>query len=126
MKTPIIIALSIVSVLGTAGAAMAVNAGTLASFNRTSIGNAPTVLDPTLAPTSTATPTPEADDSSTAAPEPSETAEPTTSTPTAPKSSDHAAEPTEEPKYTPSPTPTRTYSGGDHGDDNHTGSGSDD
>ena len=50
MKTPIVIALSIVGVLGTAGAAMAVNAGTLASFSQTHLGNAPTVLDPTATP----------------------------------------------------------------------------
>jgi len=67
MKTPLVIALSIVGVLGTAGAAMAVNAGTLASFQQSNLGNAPTTL---IDPTSTPTP------SITHTPEPSETAEP--------------------------------------------------
>ena len=47
MKTSAIIALSIVGVLGTAGAAMAVNGSTLASFSEGTIGQATDVLVPT-------------------------------------------------------------------------------
>lgn len=114
MKTPIIIALSIVGVLGTAGAAMAVNAGTLASFTQTHLGNAPTVLDPT--PTSTPTPT-HASDDSTATPEPSETAEPSS----APKSSDDSTEHS----TAPAPYPTH-HESDDSGSGDSGGHGSDD
>lgn len=105
MKTRIIIVLSIVGVLGTASAAMAVNAGTLASFNQTPIGSNTKVLDPasTLEPV----------DSSTVAPKPFETEGPTTTVSTTPEPRDNATEPT---KSTPTPAPTR--SGDDHGD-NH-------
>jgi hypothetical protein len=107
MKTPIIIALSIVGVLGTAGTAMAVNAGTLASFSQTHLGNAPTVLDPTATPTDE----PGSDDpTSTASPEPSETAEP------GDDSGEHST--------SPSPSPTQTESGDDHGGDDSSGDGS--
>lgn len=61
MKTSAIIALSIVGVLGTAGAAMAVNGTTLASFSQGTIGQATDVLvpssDPTDEPTGTPSPT---------------------------------------------------------------------
>lgn len=117
MKTPIIIALSIAGVLGTAGAAMAVNAGTLASFSQTHLGNAPTVLDPTATPTGN----PRSDDpTSSATPEPSETAEPGEHSTTAPKSDDDG----NEHSTSPSPSPTHTESGDDHGGDDHGGDGS--
>ncbi len=117
MKTPIIIALSIAGVLGTAGAAMAVNAGTLASFSQTHLGNAPTVLDPTATPTGK----PVSDDpTSTATPEPSEAAEPAQHSTTAPKSGDDSYEHS----TSPSPSPTHRESGDDHGGDDHGGSGS--
>jgi hypothetical protein len=121
MKTPIIIALSIVGVLGTAGAAMAVNAGTLASFTQTHLGNAPTVLDPT--PTATPTPT-HAPDDSTATPEPSETAEPSEHSSTAPRQGDDSTEHS----TSPSPYPTQ-HESDDSGSDDSThsgGQGSDD
>jgi len=115
MKTPIVIALSIVGVLGTAGAAMAVNAGTLASFSQTHLGNAPTVLDPTATPSGEPT---SDDPTSTATPEPSETAEPSEHSSTAPKSGDDSSE------HSTSPSPTHTESGDDHGGDDHSGDGS--
>ena len=115
MKTPIIIALSIVGVLGTAGAAMAVNAGTLASFSQTHLGNAPTVLDPTATPSGQ----PRSDDpTSTATPEPSETAEPSEHSSTAPKSGDDSSE------HSTSTSPTHTESGDDKGGDSGGDSGS--
>ncbi|MFZ2965224.1 MAG: hypothetical protein WA006_11155, partial [Rhodoglobus sp.] len=60
MKTPAIIALSIIGVLGTTGAAMAVNGATLAAFDQGTIGQATDVLVPTSVPTDgvTSTPTP--------------------------------------------------------------------
>jgi hypothetical protein len=112
MKTPIIIALSIVGVLGTAGAAMAVNAGTLASFSQTHLGNAPTVLDPTATPTGHPT---SDDPTSTATPEPSETAEP------GEHSTPEPGDDSREHSTSPSPSPTHTESGDDHGDDGHGG-----
>lgn len=51
MKTPAIIALSIIGVLGTTGAAMAVNGATLAAFTQGTIGQATEVLVPTPSPT---------------------------------------------------------------------------
>ncbi|MBW4033472.1 MAG: hypothetical protein HIU88_12565 [Acidobacteria bacterium] len=127
MKTPIIIALSIVGVLGTAGVAMAANAGTLASFNQTHIGDAPTVLTPTV--THEATAAPQADTSS-ATPEPTETAEPVAPVApvvTAPKSGDDASEHRSAPSTYPTTSPTHSYSDDNHSSD-HTagGSGSDD
>lgn len=68
MKTPAIIALSIIGVLATTGAAMAVNGATLAAFNQGTIGQATDVLVPTSTPSPTTsstpspTPTPGADD----------------------------------------------------------------
>jgi len=115
MKTPIVIALSIVGVLGTAGAAMAVNAGTLASFSQTHLGNAPNVLDPTATPSGEPT---SDDPTSTATPEPSETAEPSEHSSTAPKSGDDSTE------HSTAPSPTETESGDDSGGDG--GHGSDD
>jgi hypothetical protein len=115
MKTPIIIALSIAGVLGTAGAAMAVNAGTLASFSQTHLGNAPTVLDPTATPTGH----PSDDPTSTATPEPSETAEP------GEHSTPEPGDDNGEHSTSPSPSPTHTESGDDHGGDDG-GHGSDD
>jgi hypothetical protein len=50
MKTPAIIALSIIGVLGTTGAAMAVNGATLAAINQGTIGQATDVLVPTSTP----------------------------------------------------------------------------
>lgn len=64
MRTPAIIALSIIGVLGTTGAAMAVNSATLAGSDQGTIGKATDVLVPSsvpadpLAPTSTPTPEP--------------------------------------------------------------------
>jgi len=120
MKTPIIIALSIAGVLATAGTAMAVNAGTLAGFSQTHLGNAPTVLDPTVDPTRT----PGSDDpTSTATPEPSETAEPEEHSSTTPRSGDDSGEHS----TAPSPSPTHHESDDDGGDDSGSGDhGSDD
>lgn len=56
MKTPAIIALSIIGVLATTGAAMAVNGATLAAFNKGTIGQATEVLVPTSTPTPSSTP----------------------------------------------------------------------
>ena len=76
MKTPIIIALSIIGVLGTAGGAMAVNAGTLAGVQQSNLGNAPTSLTPSDSPTPSddrtehATPEPGDDNGVHATPEP--------------------------------------------------------
>jgi len=113
MKTPIIIALSIVGVLGTAGAAMAVNAGTLASFTRTHLGNAPTVLNPTPSPTRL-----HISDDATATPEPSETAEPSEHSSTAPRSDDDSTE------HSTSPSPSATHhESDDSGSDDSSGSG---
>ncbi len=58
MKTPAIIALSIIGVLGTTGAAMAVNGATLAASDQGTIGKATDVLVPTSVPTDPITPTP--------------------------------------------------------------------
>ncbi|MEO8262376.1 MAG: hypothetical protein ABI566_07380 [Pseudolysinimonas sp.] len=60
MKTPMIIVASVLGVLATAGAAMAVNAATLSAVNPGDIGNAPSVLvgTPTPGITDPATPTP--------------------------------------------------------------------
>lgn len=60
MKTPFIVIASIVGVLATAGAAMAVNAGTLAGADSGNIGNAPSVLvdSPSPVPSGTATTSP--------------------------------------------------------------------
>ena len=126
MKTPIIIALSIVGVLGTAGVAMAANAGTLASFNQTHIGDAPTVLTPTV--THEATAAPQADLSS-ATPEPTETPEPVAPVApgaplvTAPKSGDDVSEHSSAPSTYPTTSPTHSYSDDNHSSD-HTGGGS--
>jgi len=114
MKTPIIIALSIVGVLGTAGAAMAVNAGTLASFTQTHLGNAPTVLNPTPSPTRL-----HISDDSTATPEPSETAEPGEHSSTAPRSDDDGTEHS----TSPSPSPTQHESDDGSSSDDSSGSG---
>ena len=134
MKTPIIIALSLVGVLGTAGAAMAVNAGTLAGFSQSNLGNAPTSLT-TPTGTPSATPTPSDDATENATPEPGEHATPepgddntksTTGT-TTKSGSDDADEHTTAPVPTvPSPSPTHhdddggsddSHSGGGHGSD---------
>ena len=115
MKTPIVIALSIVGVLGTAGAAVAVNAGTLASFNQTHLGNVPTVLDPTPSPTRTS------DD---VTPEPTESPEPGEHSSTAPRSGDDDGT---EHSTAPSPNPTHHESDDSGGDDSGSGGhGSDD
>ena len=117
MKTPIIIALSIVGVLGTAGAAMAVNAGTLASVQQSNLGNAPTSLTPS------GSPTPSDDRTEHATPEPGEHATPE-------PGDDNGVHP-----GTTSPSPSASHDvGDDHGggDDNsgpgssNSGSGSDD
>jgi len=122
MKTPLVIALSIVGVLGTAGAAMAVNAGTLASFQQSNLGNAPTTLvDPTSTPTPSITHTPE----------PSETAEPGDDNGTEHSGTSGNDDATEH--NSPSPSPTHhddggsddgSHSGGDDGGSG--GHGSDD
>lgn len=106
MKTPIIIALSIAGVLGTAGAAMAVNAGTLAGFPQSNLGNAPTSLTTATAepgddPTGTATPTPEPSEST----EPSEPAEHTGSS-TGGTTGTESGDDSGEHSTAPSPTPT--------------------
>jgi hypothetical protein len=67
MKSPLIVILSIIGILGTATAAMAVNSGTLGAVDQGTIGRAAQVL----VPVGTATPTPEA----TSAPSPTPTAE---------------------------------------------------
>ena len=61
MKSSAVIALSIVGVLATAGAAAAVNGTTLASFGQSTIGQATEVSVPTFDPTGTATPTADPD-----------------------------------------------------------------
>ncbi len=58
MKTPAIIALSIIGVLGTTGAAMAVNSATLAASDQGTIGKATDVLVPSSVPTDPLAPTP--------------------------------------------------------------------
>lgn len=123
MKTPIILALSIAGVLGTAGAAMAVNAGTLASFQQSHLGNAPTSL-------TSVSPQPIDDPTGTATPEPSESAEPTepaehssagagTTTGSTTEGGDDSGERSSSP--VPAPSPTSSY---EHESDD--GSGSDD
>lgn len=102
---------------------MAVNAGTLASFSHSAIGQAPTVLDPTATPTATSTPI--ADDPTEAA-EPSEAPapvvkRPTTTVPSAPQVSKEPEHST--PSSTPKPSPTPTH---EPGDDSGSGHGSDD
>jgi len=98
MKTPLVIALSIVGVLGTAGAAMAVNAGTLASFQQSNLGNAPTTLiDPTSSPS------------------PSLTAEPGDDNGTDDNGTDDATDHS-------SPSPEATHHDDDGTDDSHAGS----
>ncbi len=59
MKSPLIVTLSIIGVLGTATAAMAVNSGTLSAADQGTIGRAAQVLVPaaTAAPTPGAIPT---------------------------------------------------------------------
>ena len=129
MKTPIIIALSIVGVLGTAGAAMAVNAGTLAGFSQSNLGNAPTSL---TTPTATPTPsddatehaTPEAEPSEHATPEPGDDNTKTTTGTTTKSGSDDATEHSTAPSTVPSPSPTHhdddsndDHGGGGHGSD---------
>lgn len=112
MKTPIVIALSIVGVLGTAGAAMAVNAGTLAGFNQTHLGNVPTVLDPTPSPTRTS------DD---VTPEPTESAEPgehSSPEPGDDNGGEHSTAPSPEPSHHESDDSGSDDSGsGGHGSD---------
>jgi len=58
MRTPAIIALSIIGVLGTTGAAMAVNGATLAASDQGTIGKATDVLVPSSVPTDPLAPTP--------------------------------------------------------------------
>ncbi|MES2171020.1 MAG: hypothetical protein V4479_09935, partial [Actinomycetota bacterium] len=65
MKSPAIIALTALAVFGTAGAALAVNSGTLSFVPSSTTVNGSDALVPSVSPTATHSP------------EPSETAEPT-------------------------------------------------
>jgi len=125
MKSPLVIGLVAVSVLGVGSAALAVNLGALSSFQTGTLSNTTGVLEPTSVATGTPTaqPTETPEPAETEQPEPERTAPPTV--PVAPHSSDPG-----EPTPTPTPTPTHSHHGDDGGgggdDGGSGGSGSDD